>query len=120
MLTVHYYTQYSTISSKYREALVTVDLYINYGNGTVEFHRVSLLNATAFNALLEAGAEVEYKVYPGMGVLVTSINGVRNNETIANHWWLYYVNGALAPLASDKYYLSPGDVVTWNYTTSPW
>ena len=120
MLACYYYVQYTTISQAYSRLLVHVDLYIDYGNGTVEHHELALANATAFNALLEAKARVEYEVYPGMGILVVAINGVRNNETLVDHWWLYYVNGVLAPVACDRYYLSNGDVVCWNYTKMPW
>ncbi len=100
--------------------VVVVDLYIDYGNGTVEAHRGLALtwpNSTVYDALREV-ASVQGEVYPN-GILVTCINGVCNNAT-ANKYWFYYVNGELAPVACDLYVLESGDVVSWNYTSPPW
>jgi len=104
--------------------LVLVNLGIDYGNGTVVWYNNTLLprGATPLSALV-AVATVEYKVYSGMGVYVTSVNGVEEKilSKSEGYSWLWYIfdreKGQLVPgsVAADRYKLASGDVILWRY-----
>lgn len=48
------------------------------------------------------------------GVFVNSINNVKN-DSLANMFWMLYVNDKLAPVGAGEYTLSAGDSVEWRY-----
>ncbi len=64
--------------------------------------------------VLDKVADVEHQFYSGIGIFVTSINGVEQTGTT---WWLYYVNGQLGGIAADRYGLMDGDNILWKYTS---
>lgn len=70
---------------------------------------------TAFAALeklaQEKGWTLATKDY-AFGKLVESIDGVKSNQKLV---WIFYVNGAAADRASDKFELRSGDEVEWRY-----
>lgn len=47
-----------------------------------------------------------------IGVFVTSINGTENTDS---NYWLFYVDGQLAPIAADQYQTKPGEKIEWRY-----
>lgn len=47
-----------------------------------------------------------------MGAFVISINDIENTET---QYWMFYVNGELAPIASDQYKTKNNDKIEWRY-----
>ena len=87
------------------------------------FDNITLANkATAFDLLKkvteENNIELGYKDYGGeLGVLVESIDGVKN-DTGANTYWQYWVNGEFAQVGASSYVLADGDKVEWRYATS--
>ena len=77
-------------------------------------------SSTAFD-VLRAAAELqnvalEYKVYPGMGVLVTQIGNGKNGDGGA--YWQYWVNGAYAQVAADQMAVKAGDKIEWKLAAS--
>jgi len=68
---------------------------------------------TVFDVLCKV-ARVEYDLYPGLGRFVTSIDNLKQTQTA---WWLYYVNGQLASISSDRYRVMDGDNILWKYTS---
>lgn len=46
------------------------------------------------------------------GGFVTSINGV-SQDTAANKYWMYYINGELAQVGAGTYIVQEGDEITW-------
>ena len=65
------------------------------------------------NELKENGnIDYTYKTYTGMGKLIDSINGKKNE---GGEYWTYYVNGEEAIVGISNYLLNPGDVVSWKY-----
>jgi hypothetical protein len=52
------------------------------------------------------------KYYVGMGELIDSINGIKNN---GNQNWIYYVNGKQAEVGVSNYKINKGDIVSWKY-----
>jgi len=57
----------------------------------------------------------EEKNYPGMGIFIESLNGIKNN---GDKNWIYYVNGVKAGVGISNYKLNAGDTVTWKYENS--
>ncbi|MGF7060351.1 DUF4430 domain-containing protein [Brassicibacter mesophilus] len=66
--------------------------------------------------LLEENLTIE-KAYGGS--FVNSINGIKSGFTGVKDKkkidWFYYVNGVLAQVGAEDYYLKPNDVVVWDY-----
>ena len=54
------------------------------------------------------------KNYGALGFLIEEINGVKNN-TRANTYWIYYINGSKATVGVSTYILKPNDIITWKY-----
>jgi hypothetical protein len=77
-------------------------------------------SSTVFDALRSAAAsknlELEYKNYPGMGILVTKIGDSKNGAKGA--YWQYWINGAYATVSADNTFLHPNDLVEWKLTSS--
>lgn len=59
--------------------------------------------------LLEAAHRVEKK-NSSAGGFVESIDGVKNRR---DQFWLYYVNGKMPDVASDRYRTRAGDTIEW-------
>ena len=70
---------------------------------------------SVFDALLNC-CSVDYIPYPNGAVYITGIDDVKNNINIANHYWLYYVNGGQPSVGCSFYYLQNNSLLTWNYT----
>lgn len=60
---------------------------------------------------LENKFEVKVKQYD-FGVLVEEIDGRKNSNEKA---WIFFINGASAQTASDKYLVNPKDLIEWKY-----
>ncbi|GAB2323676.1 DUF4430 domain-containing protein [Alkalibacterium sp. m-11] len=74
------------------------------------------------------GSEQEVEVEEGMTLLdvmhehydveddggfITSIEGISQDEE-EGHWWLFDINGEMAPAGAGETYLDDGDEVVWN------
>lgn len=101
----------SSTISKERTA-VNIELIIDYGNSTQQVF-TGLSGLTAFDAL-DQSASVVY-VEHIFGRFVTAINGVANNAEGNGRYWQFWVNGELAPIATDFYELTDGDRILWKY-----
>lgn len=98
--------------------LKNVSYNIVFGNGNMKsYEMVPPKNATVFSLLEELvereNFKIEFKIYEEMGVLVQSIDGVKNGQD--NAYWQYWVNGALPPIAADKKEVVKGDRVEWKF-----
>lgn len=58
--------------------------------------------------------DVQFKEFSGLGAMVQSIGGVAN-DTRANKFWIYYINGALAKAGVSFIKINSNDVIKWNY-----
>jgi len=90
----------------------TVDFLIDSGE-VVTFTDVPLGEVPTVFATLQGVSDVGFEEYDEIGVFVKSIGGVKGE---GDAWWQYWVNGEHAQIASDKYMLTPGDVVLWKLT----
>jgi len=111
----YYYYQYSDLFSKVKETIITVDLGINYGNGTA----IRWLNETKINAgstlldLTKLVASVNYTESLS-GASVSAINNVPNSDGKYWLWWSYSAYGwTFGQVASDKYVVGQNETVVW-------
>ena len=117
----YYYMQYRQFEDTLRgmQGLIfKVNILINYGNGTKEWHNATLVpvGATVFNATL-AVAEVDYTPY-GEYVLISSINGVQGTPDTGWIWWIWDHSTSQWKStleASNQHVLIDGDIIGWNY-----
>lgn len=72
--------------------------------------------STVFDAMNKIAKEnpksflFSYRKYPGMGVFISSINGIKGKK---GGYWIYYINNKKASVGVSKYVLKPGDVIAW-------
>lgn len=95
---------------------------IDFGDGNVKSYQITFSeNSTIFSLLEELSKkeslQLEWKSYEGMGILVESIDGVKNGTD--NKYWQYWVNGELPMVAADKKEIKEGDKVEWKFASSP-
>lgn len=84
----------------------------------LERHTTSVTEGTTALALLREEAEEDgfafvEKEYAGMGILVEQIGDQKNGTD--GKYWMYTVNGALAPVGAHAYTLKPNDVIEWTF-----
>ncbi len=109
-------TDYDRTLSELEEFTATVDVKIDYGNGTVAWFNgtrigagESLLNAT------RRVAEIDYTMYE-FGVFLNTVNGVGGDPD--KYWlWSYIDDGWQSGMVgADQWRLHDGDTVAWTYT----
>lgn len=100
-------------------------LVIDYGNGTIERHKVYFIegfNNTVFNITF-AVASINYTYYPSLDdYFINGINGVENmmvNST-SGYYWMFYVNFRLSDKGAYQTRVFDGDIIIWNYTFVSW
>lgn len=119
--TGYYYMQYKQLENtlKTMQSLVLkVNVLINYGNETKEWHNATLVpvGATVFNATV-AVAEVDYTMY-GEDAMINSINGVQYTQDAGWIWWIWDPSTSQwKPTleATNKHILTDGETIGWNY-----
>ncbi len=100
-------------------------LVIDYGNGTIEHHKVYFVegvNNTVFNLTISV-AVVNYTYYASYGdYFINGINGVynRNVNSTSGYYWMFYVNFRLSDKGAFQTKVYDGDVIIWNYTYVSW
>jgi len=124
----YYYTEYIKYQQLYSKTLrelqkydryVFVNILIDYGNSTKEWHNNTLIvrGADLLNAT-RIVSEVNY-TRGTYGAFVTHINFVGGDP---NTYWLWYSwnstssNWDFGPVACDAHILSEGEIVAWIYT----
>jgi len=94
---------------------------IDRGDGRISSYQIiPLENSTVFSLLKNLAErenfKIETKEYAGMGVLVESIDGVKNG--VDNKYWQYWVNSELPMVAADKKEVKRGDKVEWKFASA--
>ncbi len=122
----YYYGLYTETRGSFEELrslAIPVNVLLDYGNGTMNWHNQTVIaGATSFEALLAVTKKVEYQT-SAYGVFVSSIDGVSNVvETLSSgRAWLWYwwnttsLKWTDLLKASDAYFLKPDDIITWRY-----
>ena len=108
--------EYLRALSELERFTVTVDILIDYGNGTSAWYNGT--RVAAGESLLEATgrvAELDYTVTE-YGAFVNAVNGVSGEPN--KYWiWSYYEGGwQYGPVGGDQWRLHDGDAVAWVYT----
>jgi hypothetical protein len=88
------------------------------GNGRIISSTLLISKTSNVFSLLEElskqeNFKIESKDYKEMGVLVESIDGVKNGTD--NKYWQYWINGKLPMVAADKQYVKNGDEIEWKF-----
>lgn len=102
-----------------RQTEIQVDLALDYGNGDVQtFSQEALREGATVLDLLERlelrqGIALEKRNFPGLGVFIEGIHGVRNTN---NFYWQFWVNGEYSKVGAGQYVLKDGDKVLWKRT----
>jgi len=124
-LNLYYYSAYTSSEQRYarlfsemRDITHTVNLLIEFSNGTRIWYNDTLvpIGWTLFNLTLKTtGGRIEYQAAYG-SVFITSINGIKGSGAF---FWLWYswdstskdwVSGMSG---SDQYVLREGDILAW-------
>ena len=97
-----------------------VNILLSFGNSSTWLNGTKLpLGSTAFTAVL-AIADIKYTDHGGeLGVLVTSVNGVANNQTHGWFFWYWEVDTSkwvLGEYSSTKYIIHRDDTIAWAYS----
>ncbi|MGD2201310.1 MAG: hypothetical protein PVJ38_06755 [Candidatus Bathyarchaeota archaeon] len=111
---------YQAVLEDVEELTVTVDMKLDYGNGTVQWYNATRVPLEA--DLLKATqliAEIEYTT-GDLGALVNEINGVEGDPN--NFWiWHYYDEDTSSweygPTGCNAWILHDGDIVAWVYSS---
>jgi len=117
LLAGYYYYSYVDALSKTQKPIITANIGINYGNGTVIWHNgtgvmsgKTLLNVT----MLVAG--VNYTLWPGVGAFVDSIDGLTNSGSYYWMWWMHTAFGwSEGQVACDRYIIGDNETYYWYY-----
>lgn len=109
-------TEYERTLGELKEFTATVDVKIDYGNGTVAWYNGTRIGAgeSLLNATLRV-AEIDYTAYE-FGVFVDMVNGVGGDPD--KYWlWSYYDDRWQSGMVgADQWRLHDGDAVAWTYT----
>ena len=98
---------------------IQVDLSIDYGNGNEQSFPGQFVGRgdTVLDLLgileLQNGITIEKRNFPGLGVFVEAIHGVRNTN---NSYWQFWVNDEYSKIGAGEYILKDGDKVLWKRT----
>jgi hypothetical protein len=108
----------ATLSTQLDEVSITVDLLVDFGNGTKVWHNDTRvpIGYTLLNLTYSKLRPVEYTVYP-FGVFVNKIMGVPNQGTWYWLWWEYGQKGwKMGETGADVVKLKDGGIYAWIYT----
>lgn len=115
-MSIYYYYQYSEILKKIQGTIIHVNLGINDGKSTKWFNGTAVKAGSSLLNVTMLVANVEYTIYPGMGVFVESINGVKNEHPYYWMWWTWTSYGWFeGPVAADKYIVGDKETLFWYY-----
>jgi len=88
----------------------------NFANEQIYNEELDFAKDTSIMEIMEENLEIE-KAYGGG--FVNSINGLKSGFTDSKDKkkldWFYYINGNLAQVGADDYYLSSEDTIVWDY-----
>jgi len=104
---------------------ITVKLIIDYGNGTKNIRDINLdalertKSCTAFE-ILNSTHDLKSTYWASVdGMFIDCINDVCVNQSSGNYWF-FFINGKLAQVGTDYYYLKDNDTIVMNYTGNIW
>jgi len=106
---------------------ITVQVSVDFGNGTVLSDSVTTNNSTALGVLEKMVGYDNLDVsYGASGAFINGINGVSNSAVVPGlndtdqRWWICYVNDTMISDAADHFIVHDGDSVEYRFEQSPW
>ncbi|MEJ8554008.1 DUF4430 domain-containing protein [Tepidibacter sp. Z1-5] len=85
----------------------------DFGDKQIYDEKLEFTKNTTVMELMQSNLDVKIE-----NEFVDSINGIKSEYSEENKLgWFYYINGNLAQVGSENYYLKPGDDVVWDYHT---
>jgi len=124
-LFAYYYYQFTDLVDRIGGLPVSVNLSIDYANGTRHWFN-GTIGVTLYDAMMQAGWNVEATSFGVMGLYVASINGVQESAEGSKYWgwWTWTEYGwAHGGSACDKYIVSANESIIWYYSycnTTTW
>ena len=114
----YYYYKYTDLINRLGGSLVSINLGIDYGNGTRRWFNETT-GLTLYDCMKQAGWKIETKDFGVMGLYVTSINGVKESAEKLRYWgwWIWTDYGwSHGGSACNKYVVSPNETIIWYYS----
>ena len=121
----YYYFQYTDLVERIGGTPSSINLSVDYANGTRHWFNETI-GATLYDAMTQAGWNVEATHFGVMGLYVTSINGVEESTEDSRYWswWTWTEYGwSHGSSACDKYVVSASESIIWYYSycnTTTW
>ncbi len=111
-------------SGVFEQTGISVEVIINFGNGTYQNHTMITDNYTALGALEEAVGYDSLDMQDfGWGEFVNGIEGISPGSTVGGiddtsaYYWIWYIDGEYGPVGAGQYVLQDGDSVEWVFET---
>lgn len=114
----YYYYQYSDLVARLGRVTVSINLGVDYGNGTRIWYN-NTRGLTLYDAMIEAGWKVDGTSYGVMGMYIKAINGLEESNSEYRYWsWWSWTDYGWARGGSpcDKYVVGPGETILWYYS----
>ncbi len=114
----YYHYQYTDLVARIGGMPASINLGIDYANGTRRWFN-GTIGATIYDAMIQAGWDVEATSFGVMGLYVTAVNGVEESAEEFKYWgwWTWTEYGwAHGGSACDKYIVSAGESIVWYYS----
>lgn len=102
------------------QALETVSLMLDFGDGTVKsWTEVPFVEGqTLFDLTAKIAREnnlaLEFDPPGEYGIFLKSIGDKKGGEE-GGKWWMWWVGGKAGEVAADQYRIQPGDVLEWKF-----
>lgn len=100
------------------EKKITATVRVRPPNGSTAVYSVKVVdNSTVYDVMIaakESGLRFKEKKFPGIGVYITTMNGVEE-EARAGMYWTLYVNGNFSSVGVSDARIHDGDVITWKF-----
>jgi hypothetical protein len=84
-----------------------------------EFSIQAPLQNTVYEAMqqLQEQIPIKFSQFSSLGAFVEAIDGLYNDSK-ADLFWIYYINGQAAKLGVSYIKINPNDIITWRYETA--
>lgn len=113
----YFFYEYSDLQTKQIGVPINANVKLEYANSTVQwFNGTKVISGTTLLNLTLMIADVNYTVSSGMGILVDSINQIKNARDSFWMWWTWTPYGWIqGSVACDKYIVSDEEILCWHY-----
>lgn len=110
-------TSQSNLPVNVEEKNINFKLVINTGENKYEFSGIAKEDETVFDALKKISSVNNFSLIykeSDLGAFIEEIYGVKN-DTAANKYWMFKINGQLANEGASTYKIKDNDNIEWYY-----